>query len=30
MMLQHPEPADFMIPTGQTHAVRGFLDEVFG
>lgn len=30
MMLQHPEPEDFVIATGQTHAVREFLDEAFG
>ena len=30
MMLQHPEPEDFVIATGQTHAVRELLDEAFG
>jgi GDPmannose 4,6-dehydratase len=29
-MLQHEEPDDFVIATGQTHSVREFLDEVFG
>ncbi len=30
MMLQHPEPEDFVIATGQTDAVRELLDEAFG
>jgi GDPmannose 4,6-dehydratase len=30
MMLQHEEPDDYVIATGQTHSVREFLDEVFG
>jgi GDPmannose 4,6-dehydratase len=29
-MLQHHEPDDFVIATGETHSVREFLDEVFG
>jgi GDPmannose 4,6-dehydratase len=29
-MLQHEEPDDFVIATGETHSVREFLDEVFG
>lgn len=29
-MLQHPEPEDFVIATGETHAVSEFLDEAFG
>jgi len=28
-MLQHNEPDDFVIATGETHSVREFLDEVF-
>lgn len=28
-MLQHDEPEDFVIATGETHSVRDFLDEVF-
>jgi GDPmannose 4,6-dehydratase len=30
MMLQQPEPDDFVIATGETHSVRDFLDEAFG
>jgi GDPmannose 4,6-dehydratase len=30
MMLQQPEPDDFVIATGETHSVREFLDEAFG
>jgi GDPmannose 4,6-dehydratase len=30
MMLQHEEPDDYVIATGETHSVREFLDEVFG
>jgi GDPmannose 4,6-dehydratase len=30
MMLQQPEPDDYVIATGQTHSVRDFLDEAFG
>jgi GDPmannose 4,6-dehydratase len=29
-MLQHHEPDDFVLATGETHSVREFLDEVFG
>ena len=29
-MLQHEDPDDFVIATGETHSVREFLDEVFG
>jgi len=29
LMLQHSEPDDFVIATGETHSVREFLDEVF-
>jgi GDPmannose 4,6-dehydratase len=29
-MLQHDEPDDFVVATGETHSVRDFLDEVFG
>lgn len=29
-MLQHDEPDDFVIATGETHSVREFLEEVFG
>jgi GDPmannose 4,6-dehydratase len=28
-MLQHTEPDDFVIATGETHSVREFLDETF-
>jgi len=30
LMLQQEKPEDFVIATGETHAVREFLDEVFG
>src|SRR5688572_26009477 len=30
MMLQQPQPDDYVIATGETHSVREFLDEVFG
>lgn len=30
LMLQQPEPDDYVISTGETHSVREFLDEVFG
>jgi len=30
LMLQQPEPDDYVIATGETHSVREFLDEVFG
>jgi GDPmannose 4,6-dehydratase len=30
MMLQQPQPDDYVIATGQTHSVRDFLDEAFG
>ena len=30
MMLQHPEPDDYVIATGETHSVREFLDLAFG
>src|ERR1051326_6191363 len=30
MMLQQPEPDDYVIATGETHSVREFLDEAFG
>lgn len=29
MMMQHDEPDDYVIATGETHSVREFLDEVF-
>jgi GDPmannose 4,6-dehydratase len=29
MMLQQPEPDDYVVATGETHTVREFLDEVF-
>lgn len=29
-MLQHSEPDDFVIATGEAHSVREFLDEAFG
>jgi GDPmannose 4,6-dehydratase len=29
-MLQHDEPDDFVLATGETHTVRAFLDLVFG
>src|SRR5262245_42687590 len=30
MMLQQPQPDDYVIATGETHSVRDFLDEAFG
>lgn len=30
MMMQQPEPEDFIIGTGESHSVREFLDEAFG
>ena len=30
LMLQHHTPDDYVVATGETHAVREFLDEVFG
>jgi GDPmannose 4,6-dehydratase len=30
MMLQHSEPDDFVIATGETYSIREFLDMVFG
>jgi GDPmannose 4,6-dehydratase len=30
LMLQHDEPDDYVIATGETHSVREFLDEAFG
>ncbi len=30
LMLQHDEPDDFVIATGETHSVRDFLEECFG
>lgn len=30
LMLQQPNPDDFVIATGETHSVREFLDEAFG
>jgi GDPmannose 4,6-dehydratase len=30
LMLQKPEPDDYVIATGETHSVREFLDAVFG
>jgi GDPmannose 4,6-dehydratase len=29
LMLQQPEPDDFVLATGETHSVREFLDEAF-
>jgi GDPmannose 4,6-dehydratase len=29
-MLQHDEPGDFVIGTGEAHSIREFLDEAFG
>ena len=29
MMLQHPEPEDFVIATGESHTVREFCEVVF-
>ncbi len=30
LMLQQPEPEDFVIATGETHSVREFTEEAFG
>jgi len=30
MMLQQPEPKDYVIGTGETHTIRDFLDVAFG
>jgi GDPmannose 4,6-dehydratase len=30
LMMQAPEPDDYVIATGETHSVREFLDEAFG
>jgi GDPmannose 4,6-dehydratase len=30
LMLQQPQPDDYVVATGETHSVREFLDEVFG
>jgi GDPmannose 4,6-dehydratase len=30
MMLQQPEPGDFVVATGEAYSVRQFLDEAFG
>jgi GDPmannose 4,6-dehydratase len=30
LMLQQPEPDDYVVATGASHSVREFLDEVFG
>ncbi|MBV6459813.1 MAG: GDP-mannose 4,6-dehydratase [Fimbriimonadaceae bacterium] len=30
MMLQHPEPGDFVVATGESYSVREFLTEAFG
>jgi GDPmannose 4,6-dehydratase len=30
MILQQPEPDDYVIASGETHSVREFLDEAFG
>jgi GDPmannose 4,6-dehydratase len=30
LMLQAPQPEDYVIATGKTHSVREFLDEAFG
>lgn len=30
LMLQQPQPDDYVVATGQTYSVRQFLDEVFG
>jgi len=29
-MLQHDEPGDFVVATGESHSVRGFWEEAFG
>ena len=30
MMMQHPNPDDFVIATGETHSIRDFLELAFG
>jgi GDPmannose 4,6-dehydratase len=30
LMMQHEQPDDYVVATGETHSVREFLDEVFG
>ncbi len=30
MMLQHSQPDDFVVGTGESHTIREFLDEAFG
>jgi GDPmannose 4,6-dehydratase len=30
MMLQQPQPDDYVIATGETHTVREFVEEAFG
>jgi GDPmannose 4,6-dehydratase len=30
MMLQQPEPGDYVVATGETHSVREFCEEAFG
>ena len=30
MMLQRPQPEDFVIATGESHSIREFLDLAFG
>jgi GDPmannose 4,6-dehydratase len=30
LMLQHEEPDDFVVATGETHSIRDFLDFTFG
>lgn len=30
LMMQHDEPDDYVIATGETHSVREFVDEAFG
>jgi GDPmannose 4,6-dehydratase len=30
LMLQQPEPEDFVLATGETHPVREFVEKAFG
>ena len=30
LMLQQPQPDDYVVATGRTHSIRDFLDEAFG
>jgi GDPmannose 4,6-dehydratase len=30
LMLQHDEPGDYVVATGESHTIREFLDEAFG